>query len=138
MKLSSVLEEMKNWIEGRESYHAFILKDIEILEKEPEKVCLYAIVEIDIEADDQEITLLWEEPTSKKSTKSFTMEKLYSAVLELTSDYSDFSVFSGSPVESIDDEYRIRLDVPIVSCGINDEDKTFVLIQEQSGSKRNA
>ena len=137
MKLQSLLEKVKTWIEGREQYQVFILKDIELIQNDPEKVILYPLVDIEIEEENQEITFIFEDPDHEQSTKPFMFNSLYTSSMEMGGRCSDYILFSGSPIEYVD-EYWFRLDVPLVSCGISDEDNTFVLIQGESNNDKSS
>ncbi len=133
MNLSYIIGEIENILSGREKYRSFILKDISILEKNEEDVVLFPILEIDVEVDEKEITLISTELAENTDQKRepLSLKGLYNLLISQKEKHSTFELFSGSAMVAIDDEHYGRLDTPLVAFGVNDDDKEFVLVQTE-------
>jgi hypothetical protein len=140
LDLSFLIEEIKGNISNRENYTSFILKDIKILEENENDVELFPIVNVEIEVEDSEITLLSSELNEdlEKDFKPLLLKDLFKKLNEMNPQCHSFELFSGSSVFKIDEEHYGRKDTPLVAFGFNDEDNTFVLIQSEPSNRNNA
>ncbi len=133
MNLSYIIKEIENILDKCEEYGTYILKDIAILEKNEDEIEIFPIIDIDIEKEEKEITLISNELSEDSHQKKapILLKDLYNRLVPYKKKYTDFELFSGSSNIQFDDEYYGRLDTPLVAFGVNEEDKEFVLIQSE-------
>lgn len=134
--MSFLIEEIRNNIESRDAYSSYILKDMKILKEAESEVEIFPIVGVEIELEEKEITLLSSElnEAPKKNFKPIPLRELLIKLEEIDLKYKEFELFSGSSIFKLDKDHYGRRDTPLEAFGFDDEDKTFVLIQCESGN----
>lgn len=132
MDLSYIINEIENILDRCGAYGTYILKDIAILEQNENEIELFPILDIDIEKEDKEITLLSNElsENTEKKDAPMLLRDLYNRLVVYKQKYPDFRIFSGSSTFQLD-EYYGRVDTPLAAFGINDEEKKFLLVQSE-------
>jgi len=131
LNLSSIIKEINNHIEGRESYSSYILKDMKILKENEDDIQLFPIIDIDIDYEDREVILisseLNEEPS--KQFEPMPLVQLFSKLNGINTKYKKYEMCSGSSIFQLNEEHCARKLADLAAYGFDDEDKNFFLIQ---------
>lgn len=111
---------------------------ISISYKNENNVELFPIIDVEIETEEGEITLLTSELNEDpgKEFKPILLKDLFKKLKGMNPQYYSFELFSGSSFFKIDEEHYGRKDTPLVAYGFNEEDNTFVLIQSEPSHQK--
>ncbi len=136
MILKELLDEIQKNFSKWQNYEVYVVRFDTKLENvtDDHEIEEFAVLDINIEDEEKEINIITNEfsKASNSKLKPLTVKELANRLETFMPKHSDYSIFSGSSMVEIGNEYSVRLDTPIVSFGWSDENKRFVLLQKES------
>jgi fructose-1-phosphate kinase PfkB-like protein len=134
MKLCTLLKELQAH-QDKWEYQAFVIKLTKGSLEDPLEFAEFPVLEIDVENEAKEITLVSNERSTESTDKpTLNVHDLALRLSELETECSDYHIFSGSAPIGLGDDYYGRVDTPIYSTGWNDDDRHFGILQAPTKS----